>query len=183
MQLREYLPYDVRHVMRSLPAEGDTRYKFRQFTLNPRVEGRARSVAKFAEDVGFAVDIETLPRGMNGKLMPDPWSKTGQRIVVSSQISREAQRFGVLHEMGHYYRHTDHDDPFAEDFFDLSGSTVFYEDLTREREANEFAEALLFGDAQLAAAVGLLGNSIPPLSRYFGVTEKVLSIALSKLAL
>ncbi|MHA7886392.1 ImmA/IrrE family metallo-endopeptidase [Roseicyclus sp.] len=181
MQLREYFPYDVRDVMRALPPDGDMRHKFRRFTLNPRVDNRARSVAAFAKDVGFGVEIEQLPRGMNGKLQSDPWSDTGKRIVVSSRISREAQRFTVLHEMGHHFRHGEDDNPFADDFFDVSGSNVFYVDESKEREAHEFAEALLFGGAQLTAAVGLHGNNLPALARYFGVTERVVSIALNKL--
>lgn len=68
MQLGEYLPYDVRDVMRALPADGDVRHKFRKFTLNPRVNGRARSVKAFAEDLGFAISECDLPRGMNGRL-------------------------------------------------------------------------------------------------------------------
>jgi Zn-dependent peptidase ImmA (M78 family) len=180
MQLREYFPYDVREVMKTLPPDGAIRHKFRQFTLNPRVNGRARSVRAFAEDVGFAVTIGELSDGVNGKLLPDAWSENGFGIVVSSRISTEAQRFAVLHEMGHFFRHTDHDDPFAEEHFDPS-NTVFYEDMAKEREANEFAEALLFGNAQLTAAVGLIGYNIPQLAKYFGVTANVLEIAIDKL--
>lgn len=181
MQLREYLPYDVRDVMRELPVDGGIRNKFRKFTLSPQVANRARSVARFAEDLGFGVSIVDLAPGMNGRLVRDTWSETGYGIEVASSIGVKARRFAVLHEMGHYYRHTKHDDPLTDvEHFDLSGAT-FYVDQQSEREANEFAEALLFGDAQLAAAVGLCGPDLPVLSNYFGVTERQVGVALAKL--
>ncbi|MEX5726731.1 hypothetical protein Ga0609869_000084 [Rhodovulum iodosum] len=181
MQLSEYFLYDMREVMRALPADGDVRQKFRSFSLEPRVGGRARSVKAFAEDLGFAVEECDLPRGMNGRLVRDTWSDTGFRIEVSSRLSVEAKRFAVLHEMAHYFLHTDRNDPLAwTEHFDPSGST-FYVDKKAEREANNFAEAVLFGGAQLTAAYTLLGGDLKKIAKYFGVTEQVTRIALSKL--
>ncbi|WP_165899145.1 ImmA/IrrE family metallo-endopeptidase [Rhodovulum steppense] len=181
MQLREYLPYDVREAMRALPADGELRHKVRNFTLNPRVDGRARSVKAFAEDLGFAIVERRLPRGMNGRLARDPWSENGFVIEVNSSLSIEAKRFTVLHEIAHYFLHTEHRDPLGwDEHFDPTGQT-FYVDTQAEREANAFAEALLFGGGQLAAAHGLLGGDIKKLAKYFGVTEPVVRIALSKL--
>lgn len=181
MQLNEHLPYDVREVMRVLPADGELRHRIRNFTLNPRVHGRARSVKVFAQDLGFGVVERDLPRGMNGRLVQDPWSENGFAIEVNSALSVEAKRFTVLHEMAHYFLHTDREDPLAwDEHFDPSGQT-FYVDIQAEREANAFAEALLFGSGQLAAAYGLLGGDIKKLAKFFGVTETVVRIAVAKL--
>ena len=181
MQLREYLPFDVRDVMRALPPDGSIRHAVRQFVLNTRTNNHARSVKAFAEEIGFVVDEVDLPHGMNGRLVPCSWSDTGYRIEINKKLSVQAKRFAVLHEVAHYFLHIDHHDPLpAIEHFDPSGST-FYIDAKAEREANEFAEALLFGAGQLGAAVGLFGEKIDELARYFGVTEKVVAIALSKL--
>jgi len=181
MQLRDTLPYDVRQVVAALPTDGEIRHKIRRFTLNPRVEGRARSVRAFAEDVGLSVYEVNLHWGVNGRLVSDPFSDTGYAIEINKALSVEAKRFAVLHEMGHFFRHTEDRDELSDDlYFDLSDS-AFYVDEIKEREANEFAEALLFGGGQLAAAVGLVGANVDRLAKYFGVTKKVVQIALSNL--
>ncbi len=182
MQLREHLPFDVREVMATLPRIGEVRHAIRQFTLNPRVNARARSVKTLAQSLGFSVEEVELPEGMNGRLTQDTWDEAGYRIEVNRFLSVEAKRFAVLHEMGHFYRHLRGDyDPFAEPMhFDPTGQT-FYLDKSQEREANEWAEAVLFGGGQLAAAVGLHGTNLPVLAKYFGVTQRVVEIALSKL--
>jgi Zn-dependent peptidase ImmA (M78 family) len=118
---------------------------------------------------------------MGGQLVQDTFAANGYRIEVNKAQSVEARRFSVAHEMGHFYRHTDHSDPLADPmYFDLSAS-AFYVETEKEREANEFAEALLFGDGQLAAAYGLLGGDMQKIARYFGVTAAVLRIAVEKL--
>jgi predicted transcriptional regulator len=168
--------------MACLPADAEVRHKFRQFTLSRTVDGRVRSVKAFAQALGFDVVVARLPRGMNGRLVRDTFASTGYRIEVSSRISVKAQRFAVLHEIGHYFRHEDHDDLLGQvRHFDPSGSQVFYADEVEERQANEFAEALLFGDGQLAAAALRLSGDVDKLSGYFGVTPRVVAVALAKL--
>lgn len=180
MQLREILPYDIRQVMASLPIDGEVRHKYRNFTINTRVGQRARSVKEFVESLGFDVKETDFPRGMNGKLVADTWSASGYRIEINKRLSVEAKRFAVLHELGHYVRHVDSSDPLGDDrHFDLGGS-VFYVNDAEETEANEFAEALLFGGGQLTAAHSLFGGDLNKLSRYFGVTQPVVRIAVDK---
>ncbi|NSX55668.1 ImmA/IrrE family metallo-endopeptidase [Parasulfitobacter algicola] len=181
MQLREEFKFDIRQVMRLLPADGKIKHLFRQFTLSPRTEGRARSVKNFAEALGFSVERQALPFGVNGMLKQDPFSDNSYCIVVNEKLSIEAQRFAVLHEMGHYFRHEKHDDPLAyAKYFDLS-EAAFYVDKSEEREANEFAEALLFGNGQLVAAHTICLGDISKLAKYFGVTQAVVKVALVKL--
>ena len=167
--------------MAALPHDGEIRHTIRNFTLNPRVQQRARSVKDLAEGIGFDVVECDLPKGMNGRLSQDAWSENGYSIEINRSLSVEAKRFAVLHEMGHYFLHTDNNDPLADIMhFDLSGDT-FYLDQNLEREANAFAEAILFGGGQLAAAVGLHGSDLVKLAKYFGVTQPVVRIAIEKL--
>jgi len=118
---------------------------------------------------------------MNGRLVPDAFAENGWCIEINADLSVQAKRFALLHEMGHYFLHTDHDDPLLDPVhFDLSGET-FYVNLDEEREANAFAEALLFGGGQLAAAYSLLSGHQGKLAKYFGVTEEVIRIAVTRL--
>lgn len=181
MQLKEQLPFDVRQLMRLLPPDGGVRDLVRKFTLNPRVENRARSVKSFAEALGFTVMEVSLPSGVNGRLVQDAFAENGWCIEINESLSVQAKRFAVLHEMGHYFLHTNHEDPINDfAYFDLSGAT-FYVDATEEQEANAFAEAILFGNGQLAAAFSLWNGEIAKLAVYFGVTENVVRIAVTKL--
>ncbi len=181
MQLREQLPFDVRHVMQTLPPDGEVRQTVRDFTLNPLVSNRARSVKEFAEALGFSVVVTALPNGMNGRLVLDAFAENGWCIEISARLSVQAKRFAVLHEIGHYFMHTEHDDPLSDAMhFDPSGQT-FYVDSREESEANAFAEALLFGGGQLAAAYSLFEGRLEKLSAYFGVTDAVINIAVRKL--
>lgn len=74
------------------------------------------------------------------------------------------------------------DDPFA---FDMhrAGGEYFYdqEQVEQERDANASVEGLVFGDGKLRAAISLYGEDKERLCRHFGVSEKTLDIALSKL--
>ena len=182
MQLREALPYDVRHIIAKLPRDGELRHKIRRFTMAPRVEGRARSVKAFAEDIGLSVYEIALPRGKNGRLVSDSFSDSGSAIEINKANSVQAKRFTVLHEIGHFFRHNESRDELSDDmYFDLSDE-AFYVDKVEEREANEFAEALLFGDGQLAAAASMFDCNVSRLATYFGVNEMVVQIALKKLS-
>jgi Zn-dependent peptidase ImmA (M78 family) len=121
-----------------------------------------------------------LSGGHNGRLERDAFSDSGFAVVVNQYLSVRAKRFALLHELGHFFLHSDHEDFFAEpQNFDLSGQT-FYWDETQEREANQFAEVLLFGDGALEAARGLYGNDSVKLAKVFGVTEAVMRIAMKR---
>jgi len=82
--------------------------------------------------------------------------------------------------MGHFFLHTDYEDPIADpQYLDRSGY-AFYVDTHQEKEANEFAAVLLFGDAALAAAVSLHGRNTSKLAKHFGVSEKTIRIAMTQ---
>lgn len=68
-------------------------------------------------------------------------------------------------------------DLFRVEYLDRSASS-FYEVPAQEREADEFAATLLFGDGALEAAIGSIGNNPMALARRFGVTEQVIKIAV-----
>jgi Zn-dependent peptidase ImmA (M78 family) len=57
---------------------------------------------------------------------------------------------------------------------------AFYLDVKSETEADDFADCLLFADGSLAAAYSLHSGRIDQLAHYFGVTEKMITVALKK---
>ena len=168
----------LRDVFALLPPDGRARDLIRKFNL--AVDGKARSVKGLAIALGFdVVERDDLGR-VSGRLVRDAFAENGYRIEVNSRHSVQAKRWAVLHEIAHFYQHMDHDDPFAEPVaFDASGET-FYLDPSEEREANSFAEAVLFGDGALKAALTLHGRNIERVARQFGVSVRVVQIAMRR---
>ncbi len=112
--------------------------------------------------------------------MPDAFSETGYRIEVNRNQTVQAQRWAVLHEMGHYFLHSDHNDVLADPMFlDRSGETLYF-DKVEEREANQFAAVVLFGDGALRAAVGIYGKDIQRIAHHFGVSVRAVEIAMKQ---
>jgi len=170
----------MRDIMRRLPNNGAVMNALRTFNMSPQVNRKARSVKELAECLGVSVAQVDLPRGMAGRLVSDAFSESGYGIEVNKHLSVQARRFAVLHELGHFFLHTRRNDVLVDPvYLDRSGSTFYVDDI-EEREANQFAETLLFGDSALSAAVGLYGRDIPRLAHHFGVSEKVVEIALKR---
>jgi Zn-dependent peptidase ImmA (M78 family) len=112
--------------------------------------------------------------------VPDAFADKGFGVAISQSASITAKRWTVLHELGHYYRHIDKDDPFPEVMnYDPSGLTLYIDEKI-ESEAHAFAEAVLFGGNVLEAAVSLYGPDVNRLCRLFGVSPKVCKIALAR---
>lgn len=172
----------MRDIMRRLPDDGAVRHALRTFNMNPIVNGKARSVKALAEELSFEVEQVRLPKGMTGRLVRDAFSRNGFRIEVNRDHSVEARRFAVLHEIGHFFLHADRDDVFAQDMhFDVSGNTFYLEeDMAQEREANQFAEVLLFGDGALQAAYTLRCGNFERTRHHFGVSKNVLRYAMRR---
>ena len=167
--------------MRHLPPDGKVRNAFRSFNLAPKAGGQVPSVKALAETLGFAVERVDLPSGMAGRLTPDPFSFNGYRIEVNANDSVLRQRFTVVHEIVHYFVHPNHADPFAPDKLrDDKDHLYLSEEQREESEANRFAAAIFFDEGALAAARSLHGDDLTKLSRHFGVSEKVVEIALKQ---
>jgi len=171
---------NMRDLFARIPADGETRHVLRQFNLSPKVRQKAKSVKELAETLGFSVSKRKLPHGMAGRLVADPFSDNGYGIEVNERHSVESQRWTVLHEMGHYFLHADRSDPLAFDMHLDRSNSAFYVDQVEEREANDFAAILLFGDGALAAVHSLYGGNIEMLRRHFGVSERTLRIAIKQ---
>ncbi|TNE65338.1 MAG: ImmA/IrrE family metallo-endopeptidase [Rhodobacteraceae bacterium] len=172
--------YSLRDVFAKGRFNGEQRDLLRRFNMVPKGLCKASSVKQLAEQLGFSVDQVDLPFGMSGRLVSDAFSQNGYAIEVNRKQSVEARRWAVLHEMGHYFLHVDHLDPFQETMhLDRSGE-VFYVEQIKEKEANQFAEVLLFGDGALAAARSLFRNDNEALRRVFGVSVKTLDIAMRR---
>ncbi|WP_282118361.1 ImmA/IrrE family metallo-endopeptidase [Ruegeria atlantica] len=170
----------LRDLFLRLPANGNVRDAIRKFNLSPKVNGKAKSVKELAETLGFSVERRKLPGGQAGRLVQDPFSDNGYCIEVNEAHSVESQRWSVLHEMGHFFLHANHNDPLAEPLYLDRSNSAFYVDTRQETEANQFAAVLLFGDGALGAAIGLHGRDTKRLSRHFGVSEKTIRVAMKQ---
>lgn len=174
----------LRDIFAKLPADGQIRHELRRFNLSPAVDRKAKSVKDLAISLGFNVDRRLdLPKGMNGRLVKDAFSENGYCVEVNGRLSVEAQRWAVLHELGHFYLHAEHED-FLDEIrhYDPSEFNTFYrsDQKKEEREANQFAEVLLFGDGALEAANTLYRGNLERMCHHFGVTENVLRIAMKR---
>lgn len=160
---------------------GEARDALRKFNSAPRIEGKAASVRELAEKLGFSVVRITLPKGVAGRLVQDPFSENGYCIEVNKAQSIQSQRWTVLHEIGHYFLHANHRDPLADSLFLDRSERAFYVDPDEEREANEFAATVLFADGALRAASSICRNDLKKLAGHFGVSINVVQIALRQL--
>lgn len=170
----------LRELFRKLPSDGKLRDSLRSFNLQTHSRGKATSVKQLAETLGVVVHQVALPRGMAGRLVSDPFADSGYAIEVNTIQSVQSKRFTVLHELGHYLLHLDRSDPFAEPMYLDRSTEQFYFDEAQEREANDVADVLLFGDGTLEAAISLHGNDPDRLAHLFGVTPKMIEIAIKK---
>lgn len=170
----------LRDIFKHLPPDGNVRHLLRSFNLAPKTDGKAKSVKALAESLGFDVVRSRLQAGMAGRLVQDAFSSNGYCIEVNETLSVQAQRWAVLHEIGHFFLHVDRHDFLADPSYLDRSASAFYVETSHEKEANEFAAALLFGDGALAAAQSLYGRDLKLLARHFGVSEKVIEIALKQ---
>lgn len=168
---------DLRDLWPFVREERDRR-AFRRF--NNMGDGQPPSLKPLLDDLGFEYAFEDMPMTESGRLEPGGFSRKGWRVVVNKNHSTLRQRFTALHEVAHYYlHHQDEDDFFASASY-RSGADHFYleEDLISEREANQFAAAVVFGDNMLEGAVGLYGENPSHLAKHFGFSPEVIKIAL-----
>ncbi|MEI2804928.1 ImmA/IrrE family metallo-endopeptidase [Albidovulum sp.] len=171
---------NLRDLFKRLPPDGHVRHLLRSFNLAPIADGKAKSVRVLAESLGFDVVRSRLPTGVAGRLVQDAFSSNGYRIEVNETLSVQAQRWAVLHEIGHFFLHVDRDDFLANPSYLDRSANAFYVETNHEKEANEFAAVLLFGDGALAAAQSLHGRDLKLLAKLFGVSEKAIEIALKQ---
>lgn len=140
------------------------------------------SAAKLATDMGFAVGLIALPRGMSGRLVADATSKRGVRIEVNEFQFIEDKRLAVLHELAHGLKHVDPDDPMPNPiYFDETSLEYDWKSDRREREAQEFVSAISFGNLALKTAVAINGRNIAALGRWFGLPRAFVQNALSRI--
>lgn len=172
---------NLREIFRRMPENAEFRHLLRNFNWGMCGRGSPPSVKALAEQMGFDVVLSDLPRNIRGRLTTDPFAVNGYAIEVNRRDDVTVRRWTVLHEMMHFLLHKP-DDPFAFDMHRAGGGHFYDQDQMRqERDANASVEGLVFGDGALKAAISLHGENKERLCRHFGVSEKTLEIALSKL--
>lgn len=171
----------IRELFARISADGRHCHLLRSFNLGMMGGESLPSVQKLAREMGFDVYLLNLPRNVRGRLEVDTFAEIGYRIEVNAGDDVKTRRWTVLHEIIHYLLHR-RADPFASGLL-RAGGEHFYDADQRleEREANEFTEALVFGDGALEAAVSLFGRNLVRLEKHFGVSSATLEIALKKL--
>lgn len=162
--------------------DGKDRHALRNF--NFMNDGQPPSVRALAEELGFNVEVRSMPRTVSGYLEADITARKGFRVAVNKWHNVVRRRFTVLHEIAHFYLHPQYSDPLAPTAHraDVGGLEHFYleEDLIEEREANLWVEAIVFEQEALKAALTLHGNDHHAVARKFGVSRETLSIALAR---
>lgn len=133
--------------------------------------GPRKAAAELLEELEISeppVDVEAIARRLGLTVSAEVLGNVdgeirGRKIRVNAAHASVRQRFTVAHELGHLRMHTIHGE---------RGSEV-------ERQANEFAGALLVPPAMLSKAVRE-GLSFEELRGRFQVSRDALSIALAK---
>jgi Zn-dependent peptidase ImmA (M78 family) len=172
----------LREFFSRFPNQGKEKHALRNFNFRMCKDGaKIPSVRDLAQELGFDVYPVDFPKTIRGKLVRDAFANNGFRIEVNKKDDVRTQRWTVLHEIVHYFLHQNDKLIFDDSYRTISSFYFDEEKETQESEANLFAEALIFGDGALAAAVGLYGQNIPVLAKYFGVSEPTIIRALRKL--
>ena len=133
--------------------------------------GPRKAAAELLEELEISeppIDVETIAGRLGLTVSAEVLGNVdgeirGKKIRVNSAHASVRQRFTIAHELGHLRMHTTHGE---------RGSAV-------ERQANEFAGALLVPPAMLSKAVRE-GLSFEELRRRFQVSRDALSIALAR---
>jgi IrrE N-terminal-like domain len=166
----------------SVVRSGKDAHAIRQFNFMNKEQ--PASVGRLLTDLGFGHRFENLPHAVSGRLDPDTWSEKGYEIVINARHSRLRQRFSALHEVGHYFLHTDPTDVLAPERHRATGNTFdqIYDAAgnTEERETNQWADAVVFGDNAIEGALGLFGRDTALLSRHFAFSQQVVEKALRR---
>ena len=171
--------FSFRQLLATVPPTD--RHALRQFNFQNGNE-RPPSVRELALTLGFEVEEQNLPSSVSGFIEEDTWAEKGWKIVVNAAHGNLRKRFTVLHEMAHYYLGHTKELEFKPASYRATGNSFdkVYDrsDMLQEREANAWAEAVIFGQNALEGAVGLYGQNIELLMRHFGVSETVLKKAM-----
>lgn len=131
-------------------------------------------------ELGLALEIASdLPPSIAGKLVRDPASKAGYRIVVNGRDNPRRQRFTMAHEVAHYILHRD---LLRGDLIDdaLYRSRALSDDY--EAQADRFAAQILLPAGAVREAFRR-NKALAPLAKLFEVSDSALRIRLRELRL
>lgn len=140
-------------------------------------------LGQLAKELGVAIKVSTLPRGISGRIRSEA---KGYTIRVNRYESRERQRFTIAHEIAHFLLHRS----FIDSTPDGIEDNVLYRSGASERiefEANRLA-------ADIAMPMGLVKKTlaefddvvteetIKSLAARFQVSKAAMEIRLSSFA-
>lgn len=151
-----------------------TNREFASWPVNP---------ISIAEQEGIQVLQAPFPDNVDGVI-----SKRSDTVIIyvnqSSPLNRK--RFTIAHELGHFFLHLqDTDGNFLDNDMSLFRSNAHIlspTELSKEREANEFAAALLMPH-EAVELEWLFADSLEDVAKAFGVSKQALTIRLKNLRL
>lgn len=132
------------------------------------------------DELGLALEFcGDLPASIAGKLVRDPSSRAGYRIVVNSKDNQRRQRFTMAHEIAHFILHRD---LLRGDLVDdaLYRSPSLSDEY--ERQADRFAAQVLL-PAHAVREAFKRTKALAALAEMFEVSDSALRIRLRELGL
>ncbi len=119
-------------------------------------------------------EVKDWPSDLSVSIMPDQ-EKGGYGIYINDSYSENKQRWSIAHALGHLVLHDNKiDDGIQDDDFYCS-----HLNSALERQANEFAVAVLMPWHLVNAEISKGITCIPELAEIFRVSSSAMSIRLS----
>lgn len=133
-----------------------------------------------ANQLGLDVVQTEIDNNVSGALLKEP--EQDPVIILNRNDSNVRKRFTCAHELGHYIRRTENDQPLEYEFIDYRGKLAAQGIDPEEVFANQFAACLLMPEKHVKR-LHEAGYTPIMMSSYFGVSDDAIRFRLNKLRL
>lgn len=159
-----------RNTTNTLPVNKKTPEDIIAIAKKNNIQTRPIDLQSLCHLLGIGVQYLPLENNISGRLHHD-----GNRWVinVNSLHHPRRQRFTIAHELGHYFLHRDSQKGYEDETFHRGKAYS-----VKEREADNFAGALLMPKDEFKHYVRNSSNKIDDIAEYFGTS----SVAIKKRA-
>jgi len=112
--------------------------------------------------LGITIKYATIDNNLSGSLK----YHLGRWIIEVNSLHHERrQRFTIAHELAHYCLHRDHQSAFDDSTFHRGKEYT-----SQEREADNFAGAILMPKSEFRHFISTQSNKIDDIAEYFGAS-------------
>lgn len=142
------------------------------------------NLGALARQLGVELDQEAMEEDVSGYIHH---TEGRWRIAVNSNHARTRQRFTIAHELGHYVLHRNRLGRGTNDTraYRVDATRAFYNsaiERKHERQANQFAAALLMPEDMVVSVHNIYRNNDPEMmAKFFGVSPAAMRIRLEYL--